>query len=344
MANSEASSMPWFIGRRSLLFAPVARLLNRVFGLGGFTIEAKLHRVRADDGWELLTYVLDESGGAQARKPVRAHLFYAQGSNDRSVLDVIEPLAGFVMMGMKVVMVERRGVRTDGSVDEAAARKYATKERRVQDILDSLHAHLAGVQPGQPVIMAGFSEGGDVAAAVAVAEPRVTHLALFGTGGWSQADELRLLVRQHPNYLNIGSLTELEAKLEQIEAHPDSEEMWLGHPFRRWSSYMRHPPMNDLLRLDIPVFQAHGAKDSSVPAESARAASEAMKAMGKQNLRYVEYEALDHQFRDNASGKSGLPLVEVDVVRWLAAAGVLNDTEKEEFEARVRRSHPEWFS
>lgn len=107
---------------------------------------------------------------------------------------------------------------------------------------------------------------------------------------------------------------------------------------------MGHAPMNDLLRLDIPIFQAHGAKDSSVPAESARAANEAMKAKGKQNLRYVEYATLDHQFRDDAAGKSGLPLVEIDVVRWLAATGVLDEAEKERLEARVRRSHPEWFS
>ena len=297
----------------------------------------------ADDGWSLTTYRLKGGRRAGARNRDRAHVFFVQGSSDHSVLQEMEHLAGFVMTGMCVILVERRGVRADGSIDETFARKYATKGRRVQDTLDVMRAYLGNSQPGTRTIVVGFSEGGDVAASVAVQEPRVTHLALFGTGGWSQAEEIRYLVGRRRGYLGISSLAEFEGKLEEIGARPDSEEMWLGHTFRRWNSYMWHSPMNDVLRLKIPIFQAHGAKDNSVPVESARTTRDTMSERGKKNLQYVEYPTLDHQFRDVETGKSGLPLVEIDVLRWLAETGVLNDTDKQRYEERVRNSHPESF-
>jgi len=313
-------------------------------GCGGFTVDARPRTVRADDGWELATYQLVGPGDLGAGDRVRASVFYVQGSSDSSVLRMIGQLAGFVMMNMRVVLVERRGVLPDGRVDEEAARRYETKERRVGDMTAVMQAYLAGSAPGAPVILVGGSEGGDVAASVAVAEPRVTHLALLGTGGGlTQADELRHLVRAHGGYLGIGDAGELDGKLAEIRARPGSDEMWLGHPFRRWSSYLWRAPVEDLVRLEIPIFLAHGAKDSAVPVESARAARDALAARGKRNLRYVEYAALDHSFRDVGSGRSGLPLVELDAVRWLAETGVLDDADRQRFERRVRRNHPEWF-
>lgn len=310
----------------------------------GFTVEARPRTVRADDGAALATYQLAGPRGLGTGDRVRASVFYVQGSSDRSALRMIGQLAGFVMMDMRVVLVERRGVLPDGRVDEGVARRYETKEIRARDMLAAMRAYLADAARGAPVILVGGSEGGDVAASVAVAEPRVTHLALLGTGGGlTQADELRHFVRARGGYLGIGSEGELDARLGEIRARPSSDELWLGHPFRRWSSYLWRAPVEDLLRLEIPIFLAHGAKDEAVPVESARAARDAMAARGKSNLRYVEYPALDHSFRDAGSGRSGLPLVELDAVRWLRETGVLNDADRARFEERVRRNHPEWF-
>lgn len=313
-------------------------------GCGGFKVGARSRTVRADDGWALTTYQLEGPRGLGSGGHVRANVFYVQGSSDRSALRVMGQLAGFVMMDMRVVLVERRGVLSDGSVDEAVARRFATKQSRTEDMLAAMRAYLADAPSGTPVILVGGSEGGDVAAAVAVREPRVTHLLLIGTGGgWSQADEIRHYVRARGSYLGVKSVAEVDAKLEEIRARPGSEEMWLGHSFRRWSSYLWSPPVADLERLEIPILLAHGAKDDSVPVESARAARDAMAARGKRNLRYVEYPTFDHSFRDVDRRQSGLPLLELDVVRWLSENGVLDGAERKRFEDRVRDNHPEWF-
>ena len=87
----------------------------------------------------------------------------------------------------------------------------------------------------------------------------------------------------------------------------------------------------------------HGGRDQSVPIGSARAARDDFAKSGKRNLRLVEHSSLDHRFRD-ASGRSGVPLVELDVVRYLADSGILREEEATAFRERVVSNHPEWFS
>lgn len=301
---------------------------------------ARPRTVVAEDGYPLEAYCLEHAGVRQRDSGL---VLYVQGSNDEPVMNAMAYLAGFVMLGMRVLLVERRGVHADGTLDAPTAKRYATRTQRIQDVLAVLRNGLDNRRLPGPVMLAGVSEGGNIAVSVAAAEPRVTHLALFGTGGWPQAEELRHFVREQSGYLGIGSLSELEAKFEEIRTHPDSDEIWLGHTFRRWSTYLWHATTDDAGRLDIPVFQAHGMRDQSVPLASARAMGAAMAAGGKGSLHYVEYEALDHSFR-NPEGKSGLALMEVDILRWLAGTGVLNERDARRFEEQVRRTHPEWFA
>lgn len=311
----------------------------RMAGPKGFTIIARPNTIVAEDGFPLEAYCLERAG---ARQRDSGLVLYIQGSNDEPVLNAMAHLAGFVMLGMRVLLVERRGVHANGTFDATSGRRYATRIQRVQDVLAVLRNGLDNRQSPGPVMLAGVSEGGSIAVSVAAVEPRVTHLALFGTGGWPQAEELRHFVREQSGYLGIGSLSELEAKFEEIRTRPDSDELWLGHTFRRWSAYLWHAVVDDAGRLNIPVFQAHGMLDQSVPLASARAIRETIASQGKCSLQYVEYETLDHRFRD-PEGKSGLALVEVDVLRWLAGTGVLNESDARHFEEQVRRNHPERF-
>ncbi|MBN1945160.1 MAG: alpha/beta hydrolase [Bradymonadales bacterium] len=293
------------------------------------------------DGVEVWSYLLAEEGGQPAAGD-RGIVFYLGGS-DGSVQSAMGPMAGLVMLGMRVVLVERRGIAPDGTVDPELLFQSEDKATRVHDALAVMAAHLAELTSSNPVLLVGASEGADIAAAVAAADRRVSHLVLLGGGGgMSQAEELALLVGRDPEAYGIGGSEALQARFEDIRAHPDAETSWLGHPYRRWSSYLWSPPTPYLLSLDIPVFLAQGDADTAVPVESARALDAAFSDAGKTNLRYREYPGVDHTFRDG-SGRSALPLVEVDLLAWLRDVNLIGPDEYAEHLGHVHSAHPELF-
>ena len=112
------------------------------------------------------------------------------------------------------------------------------------------------------------------------------------------------------------------ARFEEIRAAPDSGEMWLGHPFRMWSSYLWFRPMDVLRPLSIPIFLAQGTADRSTPVESARAMQEGFDRVGASNLTYVEYPGLDHHFSSDA-GESRLIDLQEDAYAWMMQTGLL---------------------
>lgn len=343
-------------------------------GVGSYALGADGAPLDLGDGQRLWTYrVYHEDHERSGFAGARAVAYYLPGSLGgaeaaEGVTRAIGGLAGFVMMNVRVVLIDRRGLEpacddpTCQPTDQTVVAHASDKATRVADALRVIARDLPAIPLGMPIIVIGTSEGGDVAAAVAARAPRVTHLMFMsGGGGMSQADELRLMVARSsagtslapgcksPEDVagaqsSLGGLdaATLERAFDEIRARPESDERWLGLPFRRWSSFAWSPPLVDLATLAIPIFVAHGTCDTAVPVESARTLAAAFDAAGKVNLRYREYAGLDHGFRD-ASGRNGLPHVELDVVAWLTELGVLDADEGRRYVARVRQAHPEWF-
>lgn len=161
-----------------------------------------------------------------------------------------------------------------------------------------------------------------MAADLASQSSRVTHLVMMASGGgWTQAEEMEHFVKQEPGTLGMSSVAELQAKFDEIKARPDSDEVWAGHPFRMWSSYLWFRPMDGLLPLSIPMLLAQGTADKAVPVESARALRDQFARLGHTNLTYVEYPGLDHHF-SNAAGESHLIDLQGDAFSWMDKTGL----------------------
>lgn len=312
------------------------------------SIGAHGKHVPAGDGTALLVYTLEQTAGPRARAAgaePRATVLYVQGSEDTSVTSAIGGLAGLVILGADVRMMERRGVAPGGAVDAALAREGATLSTRVADVRAVLSSVIADLPAGRPLILLGTSEGCDVAARVAASEPRVTHLVLLaGGGGWTQADEFRHFAKTRgARSVGVGSVEELEAKFTDIQARPTADKAWLGHPYARWATFAFESPLASLLSLDIPILVVQGDRDDSVPVESARALRDAWVAAKRTNLKYVEIAGATHAFKDAETGVDLLPRVEVASIQWLRDLGVVGPEEASVFEARVRAAHPEAF-
>lgn len=309
---------------------------------GRVEVAARATTVEGADGFPLTVLTFDDR--AKEGAPPRAVIVYVQGSEDRSVTESAGALAGFCAMGGRVVAVERRGVSPEGALDAGVAARSCTREIRVADNAAVLEWAERRAPRGAPVMLVGASEGADVAAAVAAGHPELSRLILLGGGGgWSQAEEMRFFVRTRGSYLGIDSESALDQKLADVRAHPESGAMWLGHPYRRWATFMFARPVDDLMRVACPILVVQGERDAAVPVESARALKGAFDAAGKGNLTYVEIPGADHTFRNAESGEDEKPLVEVAVVRFLAGSGLLSEVEASGYEARVRRRHPGAF-
>jgi pimeloyl-ACP methyl ester carboxylesterase len=286
------------------------------------TVVAYKKEVVADDGFVLSAFDLHLKGRARDEVP-DAWMFYIVGSEPVSVLDSTAQFADLVARGFVVVLLQPRGVSRNGSVDQEVFRQYETRQRRVADQRAVLDAYLRG-SGRAPVLLAGTSQGGVVAADLAASDSRVTHLLMLASGGGlTQAEEMTtLFVERGQGPSEFASVEALDAKFAEIRADPDSSELWLGHPFRMWSSYLWFRPLDGLLTLSIPIFLAQGTEDQAAPVESARAMRDAFAERALTNLTYAEYPGLDHHF-DNEAGDSGLVQVQKQAFAWMIKNGLL---------------------
>jgi dienelactone hydrolase len=106
------------------------------------------------------------------------------------------------------------------------------------------------------VVVFGFSEGGQVAPRVAVANKKITHCIAFVGGGLNQFfDEIiknRMLafkgeISQEESQKRIDNLF---ADYEKIYQNPDKTSLfWFGHIYKRWSSYTATPTIGYIKKL-----------------------------------------------------------------------------------------------
>lgn len=318
-------------------------LLLPLFASAQVKISAVGREITAPDGFSLLSYELFES---KHKKPF-AHpsgvFFYVQGSEPATVTDKIGLLASAVIMRGRVILVEKRGCGPE-KIDTATFYRYDDKQTRVQDHLAVLDAYLKDVPPDVPVVVVGGSEGGDIAAMLAEKRPRITHLILIGSGGGiSQKEEFELLVRQQPGYLGADNVQALDSVLNAIRTSTDSLAMWAGHPYKRWNSYLYDATVDHLKMVAAPILLLHGDADMNVPVTSARSLAEAFKKTGKNNLTYIEYPDVDHTLTNVRDGKSRYPLMEVDIVNWMTAQGLIPEKYARKLTKRVKKAHADIF-
>lgn len=151
----------------------------------------------------------------------------------------------------------------------------------------------------------GHSEGGLVACKVAADNPEVTHVATLA-GGATQLFDLIELARSG---VMCGSkprssdecVERLLSQWDKRVKNPDSsDEMFLGHPHRRWTSFLATSPAEELKRTKAKVFIGQGTEDNAVLPMSADALDATMRAVGRD----VTYSRVpgDHAFMNPKPG------------------------------------------
>jgi pimeloyl-ACP methyl ester carboxylesterase len=130
----------------------------------------------------------------------------------------------------------------------------------------------------------------------------VTHVGFLSGGGNTQYYDFAIFIQKE---VQRGNITQEEAilhldslfnDLENIELDPNStSKQWLGHSYRRWSHF-NESPIENLLKIDKPLFVGVAGKDEAVPVESSLLIPVEFIRHKKQNLTYKVYPDYDHSF------------------------------------------------
>jgi len=165
------------------------------------------------------------------------------------------------------------------------------------------------------VLAVGHSEGGIVAARVAGELPAVTHVAPLSCAGVSQLFSLAELARRRaPEGRGDAAVQAVYDEWAKILARPDSiDDFWLGHPYRRWSTFLKSSVIDELKRGKARVYLAHGTADAADSVIGFDVMRAELLAAGR-DVTAERVEGGDHGF--GVKGQSGMAKIFGNVVEW----------------------------
>lgn len=118
------------------------------------------------------------------------------------------------------------------------------------------------------IVVIGHSQGGQVAPKVAVLNKKVTHVVLLNT---NSLNHLYDFVLQERYFALSGEQTYEQAQAnidslfteyKKIFAEPESrDKKWNEETYYRWASFSDETPLENMLKLKIPIYVISGGKD-----------------------------------------------------------------------------------
>lgn len=299
-----------------------------------------------DEIGRLITFYVSLPAPAETPAPsdLLPVILYVQGSGSQSIFSRVDTPKGkrIVPSGGHgsvrdaaagnaiVVAVEKPGVRFleqpthPGSAEEGSQqfREEHTLERWTLAVAAALKAALTlpRADPSR-ILVEGHSEGGLVACKVAADNPNVTHVATLAGGGATQLFDLIDLARRGEF---CGSKPRpkdqcadwLLAQWDEVLKSPDSADLFfLGHPHRRWTTFLATSPAEQLRKSKARVFIGQGTDDHATSTAGADMLYATLRADGRD----VTYSRIpgDHGFSDPAHPQvDGWQEMHNRVVHW----------------------------
>lgn len=163
----------------------------------------------------------------------------------------------------------------------------------------------------QKVIVYGHSEGAPVAAKLGTINKKITHLGFWAGSALSDYYDFVLFnckaswankiskEEAHENIMNLFN------SFNEISKYPNDTfaEDRYDYSNKRWWSYAE-PPINHLLKIDIPIFVQAASNDESAPVESNYLIPLEFMRLGKTNLTFEVCLECDHGFESiNENGE-----------------------------------------
>lgn len=161
------------------------------------------------------------------------------------------------------------------------------------------------------IIVWGHSEGSQVAPAVALKNKNVTHvISMMGNSlnhlyDFILNERVSALRGEKSNEEAQANIDSLYVEFEKIYKDPKSTtKEWFGESYYKWSSFTLNSPIDNMLKLDIPILYVAGGEDKHSILNMDYAKLEFLRK-GKNNLTYKVYPNCDHFFMETKTDESG---------------------------------------
>jgi hypothetical protein len=184
------------------------------------------------------------------------------------------------------------------------------KEYRVKQInkaIENIKRHHLR-NPGK-IIVYGHSEGAQIGAALARVNKSITHLGFWSGNVLNNFYEFALFERmavlkgQQSDSAAHAKIMGLMQWYRSIIENPQSTKVdeW-GYTNKRWASY-EEAPINDLLKINIPVYAVFASEDESTPIETAYLLPIQFMQNRKENLTFKVCMNCDHSYSEKKEGQ-----------------------------------------
>ncbi|WDF93962.1 alpha/beta hydrolase family protein [Aeromonas dhakensis] len=254
-------------------------------------------------------------------------LLILQGSDCNSVLNIDSILSDYknVWPAADVLLVEKYGIDSKLKYSTDPARKdcpakYLEKDNPAQRVAD-IKAVLDIVRKNgqyKTFILLGGSEGAVIANLVSADVDYIDATVAFNGGGrWFIDDVSYSIAAEHKN---------IEAARKDIDGFRGFAEHVLnskpfelevsGHGYHWWQQMLSLDQLDTLKNIKSPLLIIQGGRDTSVSPQKTDEFMQRLKELGKNNIEYRRYEALDHGLK-NSDGKSQRKEVVKDINIWL---------------------------
>ncbi len=162
------------------------------------------------------------------------------------------------------------------------------------------------------VIVWGHSEGSQVAPAIAVKNSKITHvISMMGNSLNHLYDFIineRVLAEKGEitNQQAQSNIDSLFIEYEKIYKNPKSiTREWFGETYYKWSSFTVTSPIENMLKLNIPILYVAGGADNNQNIINMDYARLEFLRKGKTNLTYKVFSNIDHYFLETKMDSSG---------------------------------------
>ena len=274
-----------------------------------------------DDGSPISYYLVQHAHGADTL------LLILQGSDCNSVLKIESILTEYenVWPEADVLLIEKYGINRKLKYSSDPARKdcpaqYLEKDSPAQRVAD-IKAVLDTVRKdGQykRFILLGGSEGAVIANLVTADVDYIDATIAFNGGGrWFIDDVSHSIAVKHKNPEEARKeIDDFRGFAEHVLNNEPFELDVSGHGYHWWQQMLSIDQLDTLKKVKSPLLIVQGGMDTSVSPQKTDELVQRLKELGKNNIEYRRYEALDHGFKDS-DGENQRNEVVSDMNSWL---------------------------
>jgi esterase/lipase len=154
------------------------------------------------------------------------------------------------------------------------------------------------------IAVLGHSEGSDVVAKLATLNKNITHICFSAGNATPQIFNDILFTRRQMLKGKLSAsqaqdkIDELMRGYNEVYQNPDSVKDYFNGDTYKWNVAINEPPIENLLKLKIPIFVTIGSHDDKVPVETSDLITAEFIRHRKTNLKSKVYLNCNHNFEE----------------------------------------------